>query len=128
MRTLACLAAVFFLVLSLPLSTSGQVSIGVQGGLSLAKLGGEDVEAVIDKLGRQAPDWWDNVPLNCPRTLDLSWPARPTGNWNGQRNVSQCISEFAAVTDADPDKLGIDLLSIVRVFVSRGFMVPVEFE
>ncbi len=48
--------------------------------------------------------------------------------FDGERSVSQCIAEFATVTDADPDKLGVDLLSIVRVFVSRGFLVPVEFE
>jgi uncharacterized protein with FMN-binding domain len=51
----------------------------------------EEVEALIDKAGRQAPDWWDNVPLNYPRTLDLSWPPRPPGNWNSQRNVSHYV-------------------------------------
>ena len=48
--------------------------------------------------------------------------------FDGRRTVGQCIGEFAAVTDADPTELRKDLLSIVRVFVSRGFLVPVDFE
>ena len=45
--------------------------------------------------------------------------------FGGERAVGDCVNEFAATTDADPDKLRGDLLSIVRVFVSRGFLVPV---
>ena len=37
--------------------------------------------------------------------------------FNGKRTVRECIVEFAGVTDADPDHLGVDLLAIVRVFV-----------
>jgi len=46
--------------------------------------------------------------------------------FNGERSVKQCIAEFAAATDADPDTLGADLLSIIRVFVSRGFLEPID--
>jgi len=46
--------------------------------------------------------------------------------FNGQRSVKQCIAEFAAATDADPEKLGADLMSIIRVFMSRGFLEPVD--
>ncbi len=46
--------------------------------------------------------------------------------FSGEREVSDCVNEFAATTDADVDKLRGDLLSIVRVFVSRGFLVPVD--
>jgi len=46
--------------------------------------------------------------------------------FDGKRSVRQCINEFGAATDADPTKLAADLLSIVRVFASRGFVVPVE--
>jgi len=46
--------------------------------------------------------------------------------FNGERTIKQCIEEFAAATDAEPDKLAGDLLSIIRVFVSRGFLVPVD--
>ena len=49
------------------------------------------VEALIDSLGRSRPHWWDSVPLSYPRTLDLSWPQRPPGNWNNQRNIGQYI-------------------------------------
>ena len=48
--------------------------------------------------------------------------------FNGERTSGQCIEEFAAATDAEPDKLAGDLLSIIRVFVSRGFLVPVDLE
>jgi uncharacterized protein with FMN-binding domain len=49
------------------------------------------IEALIDRQGRQQPDWWDSVPLNYPQTLDLSWPLQPQGNWNAQRNVGQYV-------------------------------------
>ena len=48
--------------------------------------------------------------------------------FDGKRSVGQCINEFGAATDADPDKLATDLLSIVRVFASRGFVVPVDVD
>lgn len=47
--------------------------------------------------------------------------------FNGKRSVLQCAGEFAAVADADVEQLTNDLLSIVRVFVSRGFLIPVDF-
>jgi methylase of polypeptide subunit release factors len=47
--------------------------------------------------------------------------------FDGKRSVLQCAGEFAAVADADVEQLTNDLLSIVRVFVSRGFLIPVDF-
>ena len=47
--------------------------------------------------------------------------------FSGERPVGDCISEFGALTEADLENLASDLLSIVRVFVSRGFLEPVEF-
>jgi len=47
------------------------------------------VDALIDQAGRSRPDWWEQVALEYPKTLDLSWPARPTGGWNANRNVGQ---------------------------------------
>lgn len=41
--------------------------------------------------------------------------------FDGKRRVRQCVAEFAATA-------GVDLLSIVRVFVSRGFLVPVDID
>ena len=48
--------------------------------------------------------------------------------FDGERSVRQCIAEFASVTDADPGTLGVDLLAIVKVFVSRGFLVPADLD
>jgi methylase of polypeptide subunit release factors len=48
--------------------------------------------------------------------------------FNGQKTVRQCIAEFGDATEADRDALTSDLLSILRVFVSRGFLVPAELE
>lgn len=48
--------------------------------------------------------------------------------FNGERTVGDCVSEFAKVADAEVEQLSRDLLAIVRVFVSRGFLVPAEFD
>ncbi len=47
------------------------------------------VDALINEVGRSSPDWWDSVPLDFPKTLDLSWPQRPPPPWNPQKNVGQ---------------------------------------
>ena len=49
------------------------------------------VDALIDKLGRTKPDWWDKTKLDFPKTLDLSWPQPPPPGWNNRRNVGQYI-------------------------------------
>ena len=49
------------------------------------------VEELIDKLGRTAPEWWDSTPLDYPRTLDLSWSFPPRGVWENQRYVGQYV-------------------------------------
>lgn len=51
----------------------------------------EEIERLIDQLGRTPPDWWDSVPLDYPKTLDLSWPQRPPPTWNNQKNVGQYL-------------------------------------
>ena len=48
--------------------------------------------------------------------------------FSGKRTVGECAAEFGKAADADPEALTKDLLSIVRVFVSRGFLVPAGFE
>lgn len=47
------------------------------------------IDDLVEKAGRSRPDWWDQVPLEYPKTLDLTWPARPPGGWNANRNVGQ---------------------------------------
>jgi len=44
--------------------------------------------------------------------------------FSGQKTVRECTTEFGEVANADPEALTQDLLNIVRVFVSRGFLVP----
>ena len=50
-----------------------------------------EIDALIDRLGRAPPDWWDSVALDYPKSLDLSWPPKPPEGWNNQRNVGQYI-------------------------------------
>ena len=50
-----------------------------------------DVQAIIQKAGTTPPEWWDAVPLDYPKTLDLSWPEKPPGQWNAQKNVGQYL-------------------------------------
>ena len=51
----------------------------------------EEVEALIRKVGSEAPDWWGATPLKYPDTLDLDWPLNAPGDWNNQRNVGQYL-------------------------------------
>ena len=48
--------------------------------------------------------------------------------FSGERVVQQCIVEFGATTDADMSALTADLLAIIRMFVSRGFLVPADIQ
>lgn len=48
--------------------------------------------------------------------------------FSGKRSVQQCVDEFGATTDADMRALTSDLLSITRMFVSRGFLVPIDVQ
>lgn len=47
-----------------------------------------------------------------------------------KRSVRECIEKFGSLTaaDTDADKLTSDLLSILRVFVSRGFLMPADVD
>jgi uncharacterized protein with FMN-binding domain len=50
-----------------------------------------EVKALIEKLGREQPDWWDSVAVNYPKTLDLNWPKPPFREWNNQRYIGQYV-------------------------------------
>lgn len=52
--------------------------------------GSRSVEEIIQREGSTKPDWYDSVPLDYPKTLDLSWP-QPKGKWNPQVNVGQYL-------------------------------------
>ncbi len=60
-----------------------------------------EVDALIAKVGRAQPDWWDSVPLNYPRSLDLKWSYPPRGVWNNQRYLGQYVWD---VINPNPDK------------------------
>lgn len=50
-----------------------------------------EIELLIEQQGRTPPDWWDSTPVEYPPTLDLSWPIKPEGPWNAQKNVGQYL-------------------------------------
>jgi len=51
-----------------------------------------DVVALIEKAGRSEPEWWDSVPLDYPKTLDMTWTPPPRGSgWNTQKNIGQYL-------------------------------------
>ncbi len=50
----------------------------------------DEVIALIEQAGTSKPDWWDDVPLEYPETLDLSFPhPPPSKEWDTRRNVGQ---------------------------------------
>ena len=50
----------------------------------------QEIEALIEQMGRTPPAWWDSVALRYPETLDLTWP-KAEGPWNSQKNVGQYL-------------------------------------
>ncbi len=50
-----------------------------------------EVEALIDKLGRSQPEWWESAQLTYPKTLDLNWPEPPFRQWDNQRYIGQYV-------------------------------------
>lgn len=50
-----------------------------------------DLDQLINKLGKTPPEWFAATKLNYPQSLDLSWPEKPEGGWNNQKNVGQFI-------------------------------------
>ena len=50
-----------------------------------------EMDKLIDEQGRTPPDWFDETPLNFPPSLDLTWPQKPPGGWDNQKNVGQYI-------------------------------------
>ncbi len=52
----------------------------------------QEIDALIEKLGRTPPAWYAATPLEYPKTLDLSWPERPQPpKWENQKNVGQYV-------------------------------------
>jgi uncharacterized protein with FMN-binding domain len=69
--------------------SSSKKSSNSQAGAEGEQRSRSEIKALIDKVGRTPPDWYDSTPLNYPQTLDLTFPKQPGGNWNNQKNVGQ---------------------------------------
>jgi len=50
-----------------------------------------NIKTVIEQAGKTPPDWYDSTPLDYPASLDLTWPPKPPGGWNNQKNVGQYL-------------------------------------
>jgi len=60
-----------------------------------------EVDALIAKDGPAPPDWWNNTPLNFPKTLDLTMGPPKTKNWDPNANVGQY---FWSTINENPSK------------------------
>ena len=89
-NTLSFSSAVIVLaiaILVLPIESWGADEAGSHATRSKA-----EIEESINTIGKTPPEWFDSVPLDYPRSLDLNWPQRPpTREWNNQRNVGQYV-------------------------------------
>lgn len=48
----------------------------------------KEIEELI-AAGKTPPDWLEATPLVYPKSLDLSYPEKPQGGWNNQKNIGQ---------------------------------------
>ncbi len=55
------------------------------------KRSSREVKKMIKEAGREKPDWWDNVQLNYPQSLDFQTIVKAKGGWNNRKNVGQWI-------------------------------------
>lgn len=77
-------------VLSGPGRTTGAVGPAAAAAANVQRTR-QEVEALIRQAGKAPPDWLATTKLSIPPTLDLSWPDKPQGPWNNQKNVGQFI-------------------------------------
>jgi len=84
--TLRHSVAAFALVLLVSAQPAGPVKT------ARVKRSSREVVELIRRVGPTKPDWWDDVRLDYPKTLDLSWPKPKRGaKWNPQKNPSQYL-------------------------------------
>lgn len=69
------------------LSGPGKTTTPAAGGAQKTRA---EIEALI-AAAKTPPDWLEATQLNLPRTMDMSWPEKPQGGWNSQRNIGQFI-------------------------------------
>ncbi len=46
---------------------------------------------LIEEAAETQPEWYESTTLDYPQTLDLSWPLKAEGPWNGNKNVGQYL-------------------------------------
>ena len=73
-----------------PASTGSRTGNSKSGGGSRGRTR-TLVQSQIQQVGTTPPPWYENAPLNYPKSLDLSWPMPPPKGWNNQKNVGQYI-------------------------------------
>ena len=103
MTSLTRLAAALMLLSLLPLVQAAQTTNGASTTTATSGVVRHraEVEALIQKAGATAPDWWDATPLNFPKTLDLKMGPPVTKQWDPQKNVGQY---FWSVINENPSK------------------------
>ena len=74
---------------STPSSESSSTTSSTENNVSRSKA---EVQRLIEQTGSTPPDWYEQTPINHPRSLDLSWPIKPpVKGWNNQKNMGQYI-------------------------------------
>lgn len=75
-----------------PGNTAG-IAAGNSAGKQIARpvRSAAAIKTLIDEAGRTPPSWFEESKLDYPTTLDLSWPEKPEGGWNNQKNVGQYL-------------------------------------
>ena len=61
---------------------------GPAGGSGTSRSG---IQALIEQQGKTPPDWFEETPLNYPKSLDLAWPEPAPKGWNNQQNIGQYL-------------------------------------
>jgi uncharacterized protein with FMN-binding domain len=77
-------------VLNVKAAPAGGGSAGHAGGSagSSSPISPAQIERLIESTGSSPPDWYDDVPLQYPKSLDLSWPLKPEGQgWQANKYV-----------------------------------------
>jgi uncharacterized protein with FMN-binding domain len=71
------------------------------GGAERVQRTRQEVDALVEAQGAKRPEWWYDVKLVYPETLDMNWPLRASGDWNNQVHVGQYIWD---IINPNPDR------------------------
>ncbi len=82
----------FLFVLTAPLLPAAQDSAKKPEKIKTITRTRAEVNALIREKGRTPPEWWDSVPLEYPKTLDMTWKKPPRGSkWNPRKNIGNYV-------------------------------------